>query len=450
VRGRGIWREGDQIIVNLGDPIPATAKFNYVCFEPIRFDPNTDFDVARLLRLLQSFSWRNRQDVMLLLGWAALAPICGVLDWRPHLFIHGPKETGKTTLHVLLKRLLTPMVVSTEGGSSEAGIRQTLGPDSQPVIIDEFESDQNADNIRRVLRLMRSASSADNPLLRGTPEGRALEFSLRTTFLVSAVNCTGLSPADQSRLLLLELIPHDKDPETARLIAAEEAYFRNLGPRWCGYMVSLAGLMQSALNIFQQTMPVADRHHRQNFATLLAAAFITLERRAPTSLEAKQWIEEYAAAMEHHAEDSARDNSIECLDRLRDYIIEHFPLSRWIATAAVTGDEYRTDDALRITSMYGIAIKSIDGQTVVCVRNGAPNIDAIFKGSVWQDRGWQRALRALDGTISPKDPIRFGRMTKARAVGIPFSYFEEDDPIERPGGAERREEAKLPEGAPPW
>ena len=301
VRGRGIWREGEDIIINLGGPIPATAKYQYICFEPIQFDPIAEFDVPRLLELLRLFQWRNPQDAMLLLGWAALAPICGVLDWRPHGFIWGGPQTGKTTLHTLLKYLLTPLVVSTEGGSSEAGIRQTLGPDSQPIIIDEFESDHHRDNIRRVLRLMRSASSADNPLLRGTPEGRALEFSLRTAFMVCAVNCTGLSPADQSRILLLELTKHNNDQAIAQKIAAEEAYFCDLGPRWCGYMVALAGLLQPALRAFQLKMPTADRHHRQNFATILAAAFIALEGRVPSEDEVSQWIADYAPAMERHA-----------------------------------------------------------------------------------------------------------------------------------------------------
>jgi Bifunctional DNA primase/polymerase, N-terminal/Primase C terminal 2 (PriCT-2) len=286
VRGRGIWREGDRIIINLGGPIPATVRHQYVCFDPIRLDPTSEFEVQRPLRFLQLFSWRHQQDAVLLLGWMALAPICGVLSWRPHEFIFGPTQTGKTTLHLFIKNLLYPLVISTEGGSTKAGIRQTLGPDSQPILIDEFESDQ--DTVRRIMRLIRSASSADSPVLRGTPEGRAMQFSLRTTFLLCAVNTTGMSPADQSRIVMLELIKHDRDEKIAHQIATEEAHFRELGPRWCAYMVSLAGLVQPALDTFQSAMPIADRHYRQNFATLLAAAFTARVRvTRVSSLEAQ-------------------------------------------------------------------------------------------------------------------------------------------------------------------
>jgi hypothetical protein len=147
-RGRGIWREGDRIIQNLGGPIPDDVQHIYLCFEPIVFSEVDAFDAQRLLRYLQRFNWRNPQDAMLLLGWLAIAPICGVLSWRPHCFVYGPPRCGKTTIHSLAAHLLHPLVISTDGQSSEAGIRQKLGPDSLPVIIDEFESDQQGASLR--------------------------------------------------------------------------------------------------------------------------------------------------------------------------------------------------------------------------------------------------------------------------------------------------------------
>src|SRR5262249_35154730 len=33
VRGRGVWREGDDIVINLGGPTPS-SKYQYLCFEP--------------------------------------------------------------------------------------------------------------------------------------------------------------------------------------------------------------------------------------------------------------------------------------------------------------------------------------------------------------------------------------------------------------------------------
>jgi hypothetical protein len=186
VRGRGIWHEGDAIVVNLGEAVPNGLNHLYLCFEQIDFAQVANYETDRLYKYLRNFRWRNSQDAMLLLGWLAIAPICGVLNWRPHCFLYGPPRCGKTTIHSLAAALLSPFVISTDGQSSEAGIRQTLGPDSLPVIIDEFESDHHGASLRGVLRLARSASSADNPVLRGTPEGKAMQFSLRSSYSARA------------------------------------------------------------------------------------------------------------------------------------------------------------------------------------------------------------------------------------------------------------------------
>jgi hypothetical protein len=172
VRGRGIWLEDDRIIVNLGGPAPTGTRYLYLCFEPIRLEQNQPFEAARLLRLLELFKWRNPHDAMLLLGWLAIAPICGVLGWRPHIFVYGPPKCGKTTIHILARQILHPLVISTGGSSSEAGIRQTLGPDSLPVAVDEFESDHAIPQLRSVVRLARSASSAENRYCAVHPRAR--------------------------------------------------------------------------------------------------------------------------------------------------------------------------------------------------------------------------------------------------------------------------------------
>ena len=95
-RGRGVWLEDDRLILNLSQPVPEGLKHLYLCFEPIPLDQTNSFETQRLLDLLRLFRWRNQQDAMLLLGWLAIAPICGVLKWRPHCFLYGPPRCGKT------------------------------------------------------------------------------------------------------------------------------------------------------------------------------------------------------------------------------------------------------------------------------------------------------------------------------------------------------------------
>src|SRR5579871_2988708 len=118
LRGRGVWREGTRTIVNLGGPVSPETRYRYVCFEPLKIHSDARFPAERLNSLLAMFPWRRRSDATLLLGWLALAPICGALEWRPHCFVYGPPNSGKTTLHKLARALLTPLGLSADGQST--------------------------------------------------------------------------------------------------------------------------------------------------------------------------------------------------------------------------------------------------------------------------------------------------------------------------------------------
>lgn len=426
IRGRGIWLEGTKVIVNLGGSVEST-KFLYLCFEAIPLDDGSSFDAQRLRDHLGLFNWRNPQDAGLLFGWLAMAPICGALTWRPHAFVYGPARSGKTTIHTVASIVLSPLAISADGQSTEAGIRQTLGPDSLPILLDEFESDQNGSTLRNILRLARSASSADTPVLRGTPEGKAMSFSLRTTFLFSAINPRGMSPADQSRISMFELQMHENDREVGKRIAEDEAYFRSTGSAWASHMIGLAHLVQPAADAIDLHL-IGDRRHRQNMSILLGAGFVALNGRVPSDEEARALAAEYAPAVERHALEVHRDDAQECLDHLLSHVIEGRPLGDWLATLRDEQRGRRNDhsEAERIVTAYGIRIKVGGEDEGLYIANGAPGLGEVFRDTPWAQRAWQPALRKLDGTFIPKDPIQFRVLGKKRALGIPLSYLPDE------------------------
>ncbi|WP_298558629.1 hypothetical protein [uncultured Aliiroseovarius sp.] len=147
-----------------------------------------------------------------------------------------------------------------------------------------------------------------------------MQFSIRASFMFSAVNVTGMTPADQTRILTMELCPHDSDPEIGTKIEEELAHFRTLGPRRCGYVVGLAETILEAISVFSAAMPGYDSWLRKTFATLMSGTFVTLHRRVPTSSEAKQMVAEYRQTIEGHRRDQERDNAQECLTHLLSHI----------------------------------------------------------------------------------------------------------------------------------
>ncbi|WP_430439939.1 hypothetical protein [Shinella sp.] len=423
IRGRGIWLENGKVIVNLGQPVES-LKFLYLCFEGIVLDDGPSFDAQRLRDHLKLYNWRNPQDAGLLFGWLAMAPICGALVWRPHAFVYGPARSGKTTIHTVASVVLSPIVVSADGQSTEAGIRQTLGPDSLPILLDEFESDQNGSTLRNILRLARSASSADTPVLKGTPEGKAMSFSLRTTFLFSAINPRGMSPADQSRISMFELLMHENDREVAKRIAEDEAYFRTTGSAWCSHMIGLAHLVQPAADAVDIHLN-GDRRHRQNMSILIGAGFVALNGRVPTDEEAQALASEYAHAIERHALEVYRDDAQECLDYLLSYVVDDYPLGHWLASLrdeqSGRGNDFA--NAERIVTNYGMRVNAEGEASGFYVANGAPAMEEVFRGTPWAQKAWERALRKLEDAFIPPNPVQFKVLGKKRAIGMPLSYL---------------------------
>jgi len=433
VRGRGVWLEDGQVVVNLGAEVPQGLKNIYLCFEPLDIPPQAAFPTDRLLNLLRKFSWRRPQDAILLLGWLAVAAICGALSWRPHCFVYGPAVAGKSTVHRLASAILRPLGVSIDGGSSEAGIRQVLGCDSLPVVVDEFETDQNAGRLAGVIRLARSASSAESPVLRGTQGGQAIQYSIRTTFFFSAINVTGMNPADETRILFLELRPHEGDNEVYKHIQAEHAFFEALGPTWCGWMASNVHHIAPAIATFQAALHAVTSRHRQNMATVLSGAFIALHGRPPEAEEAAAWAADYAGAIEHHARAHERNDAQDALDHLfahvvRDDVMGTYPLAHWIGRALEdqTGGSPSNDTMgpARVLATYDMRIILTGDEPGLMIRNGSAAIDRIFEGTRWQRGAWKRAFGQYPGSFSPTHPIRFPNSNaKSRCIGLPLDVI---------------------------
>ena len=445
IRGRGVWLEGEREIINLGDPLPEGTNNIYLCFEPLPKIAHKGFDATRLLDLFKLFNWRNPQDAILLFGWLAIAPICGILEWRPHCFVHGLAKSGKSTLHHLCSRLLHPLAVAADGDSSEAGIRQTVGPDSLPVVIDEFESDKEKNQLASIIRLARSASSSNVPVLRGTPEGKALQFSLRCTFFFSAINPSGLRQADRTRIVQLVLDMHDFNPDTGAKIESEILHFEPMGPQWCGYMVDLASLINPSVALFRQHLTGhLDGRHRKNMAALLAGAFVALNKRIPSIEEVKEWAEEFSSSVTYHAEEHERDDSMECLEYLFSYLshdTEKYTLGHWIGkeyeavNGKITLDDCR--ESLKILGNYHIRV--LDNTHPSCpngfiIANTSPAIERIFHNSKWHGGAWQTAMRKIKGSKAPDHPQSFSGFGKHRCVWlpaelIPEAFMQNDDDI---------------------
>ena len=231
-RGRGAWIDDGRVIFHAGNELwvdgntmPVTAINSRYVYEMDRSllqpadKPMTDADGLHLVEISRMFRWTKPASAALLLGFVALAPMCGALRWRPHIWVTGGAGCGKSTvMNEFVYPLLEGLNLFAQGNSTEAGIRQTLRCDALPVLFDESEQNDEREQsrVQNVLSLIRQASSQTSAMtLKGTAHGSSMQFLIRSMFCLSSIQVGMKHQADYERLTILALRPKRDEANAA-------------------------------------------------------------------------------------------------------------------------------------------------------------------------------------------------------------------------------------------
>ncbi|WP_321336526.1 toprim domain-containing protein [Breoghania sp.] len=234
VRGRGAWFEGKTPVYHAGERLIIDGEYVQISAHGGRFvydegdaipvdieNPLTSGDARRLLYLCKELRWSNPLAGYLLAGWLVVAPVCGFLKWRPHIWINGPAGSGKSTvMDRIIKQVLSTTAHSVVGATTEAGIRGVLGMDALPIIFDESEPKdmQSQSRIRSILDLARvAASESDGLILKGTSNQKTKGYRARSMFVFASINTQIEGYADETRFTQLTLAaPRAETPEAEK------------------------------------------------------------------------------------------------------------------------------------------------------------------------------------------------------------------------------------------
>jgi putative DNA primase/helicase len=236
IRGRGAWWDKDKWAVHLGDRVvmgdgefpPVTyeladieSKYIYQRSVPLNIsfaEPLGSSESIKLCRLTERLLWDTPINGKLLAGYIFLAPICGALEWRPHIWITGGHGTGKSfVMEKYVTRILKGIGLILQGNTSEAGARQLLEHDALPIVWDEFESDNKKTEARTddiMDMVTRASSESDAMLAKGGADGKATTYKTRSMFCFSSISVGIKNPAAESRISILGLVKVKKDEET--------------------------------------------------------------------------------------------------------------------------------------------------------------------------------------------------------------------------------------------
>ncbi|MDA8093678.1 MAG: DUF3854 domain-containing protein [Betaproteobacteria bacterium] len=272
-RGGGVWREVEgQLTINSSSGLLRTSEEGLVLLEEeARFggqyvypatsrfhvdvgvewtDDEALESAARLLRHLSQWGWAGKADALLLAGWIVAQSYLGALDARPSVTLCGESGAGKSVLALHVSEVLGGTVWRLDDGanSSAAGLRQLLGKDAVTLLVDESEpgssdtqvAHQRAAMLRRVLDMLRAAYSTSDgsralAAVKGSPDGRPVEFSIRTAAMIAAIGRPDFEQADRNRFIVVEVAKRGRaehPPSTIGLGELGERIRHIMWSRW--------------------------------------------------------------------------------------------------------------------------------------------------------------------------------------------------------------------------
>lgn len=243
LRGRGAWEDDGRFVYHQGanlyvdgqavDVTEIKSKYIYELASSDHGPADVPMHVsegARLLDIAHMFSWSKPGAAALLAGWTFLAPLCGAIKWRPHVWITGGAGSGKSTILNDYVGSLLGTKLFAQGNSTEAGIRQTLKADAIPVLFDESEQNDESEKRRMgaVIALIRQASTESvAQTYKGSTGGNAMSFHIRSMFCLASIQAPLDQKADEDRLTKLSLISSEKgDASEAKWVKIKDELYK--------------------------------------------------------------------------------------------------------------------------------------------------------------------------------------------------------------------------------
>lgn len=445
VRGAGVWMDDGRIVVNMGDHLMVDgvrfelgvlpSRYFYTLgkrLERLRENPLTVDECKILIDSCTGFKWaKPREAGLILAGVLVLSRVCGALPVRPHCWITGGAQTGKTTLlENLVQKILGENKLYVQGNTTEAGVRQSLKADAVPVLFDEFETNgpRSAENIAACVELMRASwASSGAMIIKGGATGTAMHFQVRFSAIVSSIR-TGLkTDADKGRFTILELAPHGSDAEhwkglSALLAQIDEEYSERLFAR----VIKMLPIL--ILNFKKMKVALArkaDSRFGDQYGMILAG-FSILTQDGPITEADADWMAELVGLEEEREVATQADH---------DDALAH------LLTTKITIDTASGRQDVLIGFAIETVFKNIPSTNVEACKNALLNLGikvnsdfvlipssnhAELEAKVWRPTqwagNWGRSLARIPGSEKKRN-LRFSGSMKDY-IAIPTATFQ--------------------------
>ncbi len=453
IRGRGAWTDKDRVIIHTGSELIVNGKNTPLGSIETRFVYETSDDLGvevnnplstkeanRLMDVLGWLNWEREVNTHLLAGWCIIAPFCGALRWRPHIWLTGSAGTGKSWVFKhIVRRLLGETALAVQGETSEAGLRQTLNHDALPVVFDEADIDdkRSADRIQNILTLMRSASTDDGGLLlKGSATGAAKSYSIRSCFAFASIGVQAAQQSDRSRITVLSMkaMPKGNPVRAERWEQLQRSYHEvvtdefveRLQARTVSLLPTILKNAQTFANAAASVL--GEQRQGDQLGALLAGAYSLYSDKEITYEAALKWVSEKDWSEEKSLEGSKDELSLLAyiMDQMTMVEGDHSKVERNLGELVMIAANEKSEYGIGMTTAndrlkrLGLKVEQDEDTHVkwLVISNSSEQVRKMLKDTAW-NKNHARILMRIEGA-QEKTSARFASGVITRAVAIPL------------------------------
>ncbi len=446
IRGRGVWIDGNNVVIHAGDRLIVNgvskdfnqhkSKYIYEVGGELGFDtanPLTTKEAHKFIEILSLANWERDIGAHLFAGWCVIAPFCGALKWRPHIWLTGAAGTGKSwILENLLRRVLGVSALAVQGEATEPGIRQLLQHDALPVVFDEAEGEnkRDQDRMQAVLSLMRGASSSNGGIIaKGSSGGVAKTYSIRSCFAFSSIVVQVAQQADRTRISVLSLVKKEGVNYENKWKQMQQMYYETINDDYCARLrargIELLPIILKNAEVFSTAAAseLSNQRTGDQMGILLAGAYSLYSKELVTYEKAIEWIKSKDWS-EERGHEGTRDE-LSLISHLMEQItrvetgsngVQERTIGELFQTAkgTITDIVYKPEAISRLARLG----MKYDNDYIV-ISNSADWIKKALSTTAW-GRNHNKILMRIEGAEAV-DSVRFASGSTTRAVRIPFS-----------------------------
>lgn len=448
IRGRGAWIDEGRVVYHFGSHLLVDGKkvdmryfesdYIYEVSKKIKVSTDqvlTETDGRKILQTAKMFRFTRPASAPLLCGWLMLSRICGALKWRPHVWITGESGSGKSTIvDRFIHTFVLESSVFAQGNSTEAGIRQRLNSDAIPVLFDESEqnNEREQNRVQNILSLIRQASSQSGAqTLKGTATGSALNFNVRSMFMLSSIQVSMLMQADRERITVLALQPKRQTNAADQWKILEKNLVdigldEKIGDRLFLRAITMLPQILKNIEVFRNAAArfFGTVREGDQYGTMLAGCWSLCEDRPATEEDAKSMIEklDWEDYTVEQDDNESKKALAAILERKVRSNFGELTIYEVINTAKNGLDikghsDFTKDEAEALLARYGMRLDD----TGILISNNSNAITDLLRGSQYQ-ADWRGQVMRVEGITKYKKPVRINGIV-SRCIHADFDVI---------------------------